>query len=48
MENSSLHEVGEYNEISSPENVEVEEVWNTVLQKGKGKRKKKRKKKCKG
>ena len=39
MENSSLEEVGEYNEIISPEDVEVEEVLNRVLQK---------KKKCMG
>lgn len=40
MENSSLEEVGEYNEIISPEDVEVEEVLNRVLQKGKRKGKK--------
>ena len=47
MGNSSLDEVGEYNEISSPEDVE-DEVLIKVLQKGKDKRKKKSKKKCMG
>ena len=42
MENSSLDEVGEYNEITSPENVEDEEVSKRVLQKGKSKGKKRR------
>ena len=35
MENNSLDEVGEYNEITSPEDLEGEEVLNTVLLKGK-------------
>ena len=49
MENNSLDEVGEYNETTSPEDVEGEEVLNTVLQTGKSKgKKKKRKKKCIG
>lgn len=46
MKNSSLDEVGKYNEITSPEHVEGKEVLNSVLQKRKGKGKKKRKKKC--
>lgn len=45
MKNSSLDEVGKYNEITSPEHVEGKEVLNSVLQKRKGKGKKKRKKK---
>ena len=36
-----MDEVGVYNKISSLEDVEVEEVLNRVLQRGKGKRKKK-------
>ena len=32
MENSNLDEVGEYNKITSPEDVEVKEVLNRVLQ----------------
>ena len=43
-----MDEVGVYNKISSLEDVEVEELFNRVLQKEKGKRKKKRKKKSKG
>ena len=35
MESSSLDEVGEYNKITSSEDVEKEEVLNRVLQKGK-------------
>ena len=51
MENSSLDEVGEYNEITSPEDVEDEEVSKRVLQNGKSKvtfTKKKKQKKCMG
>ena len=40
MEISSLDKVGEYNEITSPEYVEDEEVLNRVLQKGTRKGKK--------
>ena len=40
MKNSSLDEVGKYNEITSPEHVEGKEVLNSVLQKRKGKGKK--------
>ena len=43
MENNSLDEVGKYNETTSPEDVEGEEVLNTVLQTGKSKGKKKEK-----
>ena len=40
MEISSLDKVGQYNEITSPEYVEDEEVLNRVLQKGRRKGKK--------
>ena len=48
MKNSNLDEVVECNEITSPVDVEDEEVLNKVLQKGEGKGKKKRTKKCIG
>ena len=41
MENSSLDEVGQYNEITSPGDVEDKGVLNKVLQKEKGKGKEK-------
>ena len=47
MENSSLDEAGEYNEVTSLEGVK-DEVLNRVLQNGKAKGRKKRKKKCMG
>ena len=34
MENSIMDEIGEYNKISSLKDVEVEEVLNRVLQRG--------------
>ena len=37
MEKISLDEVGEYNDITSPEDVEGEEVLYTILQKRKSK-----------